>query len=583
MNVRSILQKWSWRTYLLFVPAFAVAILVAFTLRHRDYNETFFIYGTYYVLATMLGTYLLVWLSGADESWSPRVWIRSNVPGIVTTALVSSAVFLAVHPAYRVLADEANLVGVSKNLYANRTANFAVTGKWYFENYWNINQVTDRRPSLYPFLVSLLHTLRGYHPQNGFHTNAVIFILFVFASYRLAKSLGGEIFGVAAAILVATSPNTVVAARSAGFDLMSVFLLLALVQSVHSYAKDPTPRALALVALTMCLLMHVRVESMGLVAVSLVMLAAFRIFRWSHLKGYEFVYSLIPVFLALRYWQTLAKANDQEQPLSAKMFGVHHFITNGRDYLGILKHPFDLDTAHSPLLLALGAVGCALLVFRVVRRARVGALPRADLQLALLVSALVAAEIVLTFAYSAGLPLQPASVRLFIWLDTFLAFVAAWVLTALGGRVGVLREKLREWSAPVLTVLVSAGLFVLHLPVAQEARFINALILTREAAQTWAYFESLGDKRILVLTDRPGLYTIMNYGALDISGATSNKQCLYELSRHLYDNIYLVQELDLESKKPLTGFTSWSDVPLQTVLEFQNTESASVRISRVVP
>ncbi|HXX67147.1 MAG TPA: glycosyltransferase family 39 protein, partial [Polyangiaceae bacterium] len=295
MSLRSIFQKWSLRTYLLFVPTFAVAVLVAFTLRHRAYNETFFVYGAYYVLATMLGTCLIVWLSGPGESWSLRAWTAANLPGLVTTTAVSSAVLIAVPAAYRVLADEANLVGVSKNLYATQTANFAVTGKWYFENYWNLNQTIDRRPPLYPFLVSLLHALRGYHAENGFHTNAIILVLFVFATYRLAKSLGGEVFGVAAAILVATNPNTVVAARSAGFDLLGVFLLLVVVLSFHRYVEQPSPRGLALLALSMCLFMHVRVESMGLVAVSLVMLVALRVVRRAHFNGYGLVYALIPV------------------------------------------------------------------------------------------------------------------------------------------------------------------------------------------------------------------------------------------------------------------------------------------------
>lgn len=582
MSVRSIFQKWSPRTYLLFLPAFAVAILVAFTLRHRTYNETFFVYGAYYVLAALLGSYLIVELSGDRGSWSFRTWIRENRPGLVATTLASSAVLLAVPPAYRVLADEANLVGVSKNLYATQTANFAVTGKWYFENYWNINQTIDRRPPLYPFLVSLLHALRGYHAENGFHTNAIIFALFVFTSYRLAKSLGGEIFGVAAAILVATNPNTVVAARSAGFDLLGVFLLLVVVLKFHRYVEQPSPKGLAVLALSMCLFMHVRVESMGLVAVSLVMLIALRVVRREHFKGYGSVYSLIPVFIALRYWQAVAKAGDAEQPLSPSMFGRGHFVQNIRAYAAILKHPLDITGPHSPVIMILGLGGCVLLVVSIVRGARAQALARPRLQLAWFVAALASAEVVLTFAYSSGQTLQPASARLFIWLDTFLAFLAAWMLTLLAERLGILRETLRERSGAVLTLVACAGMFVLHLPVAQEARFINALILTREAAATWRFFERVGEKRILILSDRPGLYTIMNYGALDISVATTNRQCLYELSRHLYKDVYLVQEMDLDSKKPKAGFEAWSDVKLESDLEFQNTESSYVRIARVI-
>ncbi|HXX69900.1 MAG TPA: hypothetical protein VEK07_22160, partial [Polyangiaceae bacterium] len=275
-------------------------------------------------------------------------------------------------------------------------------------------------------------------------------------------------------------------------------------------------------------------------------------------------------------------AGDTEQPLSPSMFGKGHFAANVRTYAGILRHPLDITGPHSPLLMILGLAGCVLLVARLVRGWRAGVLERPRLQLAWFVAALVSAEFVLTFAYSAGQTLQPASARLFIWLDTFLAFVAAWMLTLVGERLGILRDVLRERSGPVLTVLACAAMFVLHLPVAQEARFINALILTRQAAQTWRFFEQLGDRRILILTDRPGLYTIMDYGALDISVATTNRQCLYELSRHLYRDVYLIQEMDLETKKPKSGFDAWSDVKLESVLEFQNTESVYVRVARVI-
>jgi hypothetical protein len=130
-------------------------------------------------------------------------------------------------------------------------------------------------------------------------------------------------------------------------------------------------------------------------------------------------------------------------------------------------------------------------------------------------------------------------------------------------------------------LLTCFALFAMHVPAASEGRFINTLILTRQAAQTWRYFEKLGNKNILVLSDRPGLFTIMNYGALDISSANSNRSPLLELSRHLYEDVYLVQEVDLNTHQPLPAFDAWPDVPKETVFEFQSTDSASVRIARI--
>ncbi len=575
MTDRSTVRGWSLGA----VSLLATATLVGLTLRHREWNEIFFIHSTYYVLLAMVLVYAGVRLSGYREREPLRAWIKDNIAGIAVTAAVSAVVLVAVPPSFRVLADETNLLGVSKNLYFKHTADFAVTGKWYFENYWPLNEVTDRRPALFSFLVSLLHVVRGYHPENAFHLNAILFVLFVFSSYRLAKCLGGELFGVAAAIAVAVTPNTLVAARSGGFDFLAIFLLLVTIQSFHDYAKEPSPRLLAILSLNLCLFANVRYEGWALLVVSAVMLVALRLVKRTSFRGFGFVYALVPLFLVPRYWQTVAKADDWEQPLSKSLFKISAFFENGRQYLGVMRHPLAFDGPHPPLLMMLAVGGGALLVREVVRAVR----ERNALQvrLALFVAALLGVETVISFTYIWGQPLHPASARLFVWLDTFVAFAAAWFLTAMGRRFAVPLVVLGRRSGAPLTVPACLTLLAMYLPGASEARFINALILTRQAAQTWRFFETLGQKQILILSDRPGLFTVMDYGAVDISLAEENRGLLVELSRHLYRDIYLVQEVDLETKQPLPAFVGWSDVETETVLEFQNSDSQSIRIARV--
>jgi 4-amino-4-deoxy-L-arabinose transferase-like glycosyltransferase len=578
---RSVARRWSVGRLSLFLPPVVAALLLGTTLRHREYNEPFFVGSTYYVLFALLLVYAGVRLSALGETHSLRAWVKENLAGFMVTAMVSAAVFLAVTPAFRVLADEANLVGVSKNLFFRRTANFAVTGKWYFENFWSINEATDRRPALFPFLVSLLHTVRGYHYENAFHLNAIVFVLFVFSSYRLAKSLGGELFGIAAAILVAANPNTLVAVRSAGFDFLSAFLLLVVIQSAHDHLAQPSPRTLATLVLNLCLLAHVRYEGWALAGGAAAVLLLLRQVRRAHLRGFGFVYALVPLFLLPRWWQSVAKANDAEQPLSASLFSVSGFWRNAGDYLRILARPLDVDGPHSPWLLMLGAGGLLLLVFRAVPGLRARELSTRRGRLLALVSVLLGMNAIICFAYGAGKPLHPASSRLFIWLDTLFSFAAAYLLTVVGRRWAVHVAMLRRRSGAPLTILACAALFAVHVPVASEARFVNALTLTRQAAATWRFFERIGEKRILILTDRPGLFTIMDYGALDISLAGTDRSVLLELSRHLYQDIYLVQEIDLETDQPRPDFATWPDVPTETVFEFQNTDTEAVRIARV--
>lgn len=566
------------RRILYVVPTLVVTALILRTARHRELNERYFVGSAFYIIAAMLTIYACVELGGGLKLHQVLRWLKENRWGLAVTIAITTIAVFGIDPAYRVLADEANLIGVSKNLYYQHTANFATTGKFYFENFWQINIATDRRPALYPFLVSLVHVLRGYSASNGFYTNAAIFSLFVLVAYRLAKTWGNELFGITTAFLVAANPNTLVAARSAGFDLLASFMLLVVIKGFVDYSLSQTPRRLAILALQLCMLAHIRYEGWALVIITSAVLLMSRMLRRESFSGYGFVYSVIPVLLLPRYWQSVAKAHDAEQPLSATLFSFRHFVENGADYLGVIARPFEWGGPHSPWLMALGLAGCAVFALRaagrVINRSAEALLFRRQL---LLVVALVSAETVISFSYFWGKSLHPSACRLFIWADTLLAFFAAWLLVTWSN----CWQKATSWHGKTAVALGCSLLFAVHVPAAQEARFTNSLILTRQAAILWRYFEQLHTNNILIMTDRPGLFTIMNYGALDISQGNSDRSPLLELTRHLYQDVYLVQEVDLNTRQPLPGFDVWPDTPKETLLEFQNTDTISVRVARV--
>ena len=197
--------------------------------------------------------------------------------------------------------------------------------------------------------------------------------------------------------------------------------------------------------------------------------------------------------------------------------------------------------------------------------------PVPELQFFAFVAGWMALQLIIVFTYVWGRPLHPASARLVIAIDTFFSFPAAWTLTVLLGRL-----------KPAATTVICAGLFTMYLPVASQYRLLNELTLTREAATTWRFFESLHEKRILVVSDRPGLYTVMDYGAIDFDSARQDPSLLEGLARHLYYDVYLVQQIDLSTGKPFPQFEIWPERTKQTMLEFQNDANATVRISRVV-
>jgi hypothetical protein len=155
-------------------------------------------------------------------------------------------------------------------------------------------------------------------------------------------------------------------------------------------------------------------------------------------------------------------------------------------------------------------------------------------------------------------------------IDTFFSFAAAWVLTQL----------LRSFR-PFVAYLLGAAIFLLALPVASQHRLQNRLTQTRESAATWRFFERLGEKRILIVTDRPSHFTIMNYGAMSFESARRDPYLFTALERRLFQDVYVIQQIRLSSQQPLPKYEIWPERQLDRVFEFQNDADVLVRISRV--
>jgi len=535
-------------------------------------TQQLFVHTTYYLLlATVLcwvGTY-----AHAAGAWRPRAvlaWLRENWPGLLVALSVTIVVGLSVEPALRMLSDEANLVGTSKNLFASKTATFTVSGKYYYESYWDIDVAIDRRPVLFPFLVSLVHTAVGYSYKNAFVLNLLLLPAFLLVAYRLAKSLGGETFGVLAALLVAAHPALLLAVRSAGFDFLATLLSLVVVKCFFDHARAPSPARLAMLWMNLCLLAQVRYESALFMAPVVLLLPLFKLVDRNLLRPYALVYLATPIYLLPRIWQSILRGNVPEQEPGAVTFSLDNFFNNAREYFEPLLSPGQAYPSHSALLIGLGVGGCLIGARWLYRRARAKAWQDPELRFAIFVSAWMLLQAVISFTYVWGRAQYPSAARLLISLDAFFSFGAAWVLTAL----------LRRFR-PFVAVLLAACALALQLPVATQHRSLNRLTQTRESATTWRFFERLGDKRILIVTDRPNHFTIMNYGAMSFDSARRDQYLLTAFARHLFSDIYVIQQLQLSTNQLRPGYEIWPSRQLIPVLEFQNDADVLVRVSRL--
>jgi len=558
------------RFALVLLPMASLALL-AVSVTDVARTQQLFVATTYYFLMALLLCWAGTYAHAVREARRQTLvtWIKQNWPGLVIAFAVTVIVALAVEPALRMLSDEANLVGTSKNLFASKEPTFTVSGKYYYDSYWDVDVAIDRRPTLFPFLVSLVHSAIGYSYRNVFLFNLLILPAFLVVSYRLAKSLGGETFGIVASLLAVAHPATLLAVRSGGFDFFAMFFALLSIKSFRDFAYERSPAKLLLLWLNLCMFAEIRYESALFIVPVLASLVWFRMLSWSTLRPYAIVYAATPAFFLPRIWQSILQGSVPEQDPGTVTFSLDNFVHNGREYFQPILSPTESFPFHSAILIGLGVVGCLQWLRWLFGRVRgAGEAPR--LHFAILVTAWLLLQAIICFTYVWGRAQFPSSARLVIPLDLFFSFAAAWLLTATLARF-------RHF----IPVLLAAAILASQLPVASQHRSFNRLTQTRESATTWSFFERLGEKRILIVTDRPNHFTIMNYGSMSFDSARRDPYLLTAFARHLFYDIYVIQQVKLSTNEPLPGYEIWPTRKLETVLEFQNDADVLVRVSRL--
>lgn len=556
---------------LVMLPA-ALVVLSVISLGDVKTTQQLFVDTTYYLLMAMLLCWAGTYIHTARElRWKTLVaWVNENWPGLVIAVVLTVFAGLAVEPALRMLSDEANLVGTSKNFFTSKSATFTVSGKNYYGSYWDVDVAIDRRPTLFPFLVSLVHAVCGYAYSNVFVFNLLVLPAFVLVSYRLCKSLGGETFGIVASLLVVTHPITLITVRSGAFDFFAAFFALLVQKSLLDYIRDRHPAKLAILWMNLCMFAEIRYESALFIPPVVVLLVLFKMISWSTLRPYAFIYALTPAYLLPRVWQSSLRGNVPEQEPGTITFSVQNFLDNAHEYFKPILSPFQSYPAHSSIVIALGVVGCLIWARWIASRVRASDWKAPQLRFSVFVAAWMLLQVVVLFTYVWGRTQYPSAARLAIAVDSFFSFAAAWTLT----------RALDRWK-PFVAILLAAALVVIQLPIASQHRMMNRLTQTRESATTWRFFERLHEKRILIVTDRPNHFTIMDYGAMSFETAKRDPYLFTAFDRRLFHDVYVIQQIALSTQSPLPGYEIWPDRKLDPVFEFQNDADRLVRISRL--
>jgi hypothetical protein len=219
------------------------------------------LHGAYWVLL-LLVIFFLLNLYRACFFSRFKIWIVKQ--GWVIFLLFGLLLLLILHERFlfKINYDEHVLLSISRSMHFEHIAGWQADGRIFSGSLTTTTFVADKRPVLYPFLLSIVHNVTGYRLINAYILNVILAGFILLGAYRLGWKLGGKSSGLLLASLLAGVPLIAQNATGGGFELLNIMLIIWLAVSVWDYLHNPDQSNITLVGFLSILLANTRYESL---------------------------------------------------------------------------------------------------------------------------------------------------------------------------------------------------------------------------------------------------------------------------------------------------------------------------------
>ena len=296
-----------------------------------DKSELFFLYGDYVYAFISLTFFIWFYLSIKF-----LISNKSEISGFVSShkyALIISAVIVILFfwvspPEYRILADEANLLSTSKSLYENKNVFVSLEEFNILGRKQEISFSLDKRLVLFPYMLHLVHCLKGYSTNNAYILNALASFGCLFLLYFLIQSLWGKYYGYTALLLLASYPLFIRYSMSAGYDVLSLFFELLSFLCFCRFCKDSSTQNTNLLIYTVALFSYTRYECTVMAIV--IMIFALIIQSKKELERLNPVFCIYPLLFVPNAWiMFFANTNTYLQvDKGESVFSLDYLLSN---------------------------------------------------------------------------------------------------------------------------------------------------------------------------------------------------------------------------------------------------------------
>lgn len=537
--------------------------------------------GYWAILATTGWFAWSLWQLARDS----RPWSRMTEPAgwRVPALILGCGLILLVHETYgfKILMDEVMLLGTSMGMHFDKHPLVPVRGHDLQGAFQLIDGQLDKRPLFQPFLVSLLHDLTGYRPENVFALNTGLTFVLLGLVYRAARKLAGGEAGVAACLLLTSLPLLAQNATGGGFELLNLVMIMGTLLLGLRFVERRDPASQLALLLSAVLLAQTRYESiLFLLPVGLLVLWVWWVERRPVLGwGTCFVPLLfLPVALHQKIFSLREGSWElASQPGFDRPFSLTYAPNNFAHWLNFF---FDTtgENSNSLVLSSLGFLAlpfCLLWSAKILARLRQATPVQATCAL---FSVGFAAHTLLLLCYFWGRFDDPVIRRLSLPFNLWLVLAVVIVVAEL------FRQK---WNWRLLMGLTGVGLFSYSLPTMARHDYSMDYYIGRETEWRREFIKAHPEKDYLFIDNDALIWITHLVSGTPVKQALQHKDImLFNFRNRTFSAFYVFQRYDVD---PSTGrlivqkeFDLGPDYQLETYWERRFTPLTVSRISRLV-
>jgi hypothetical protein len=489
---------------------------------------------------------------------------------------------LIVHESFgfKIVMDEVMLAGTSMSMHLNRSVVVPIRGSNIQGAFVIVEGMMDKRQLFFPFLVSILHDITGYRPENAFVLNAILIFIFLGLVNAAGRKLAGRMAGWLGVALFAGLPLLAQNATGGGFELLNIVMILATMLLGARFIERRDEPSFTALCYSAMLLTQVRYES----AIFLVPVVVIIVLVWwregrAILSWPVMVLPLLMIHCALHNrifdlrasaWQMVSK------PGFTKPFSLSYIPNNLVHAMGFFFGK-PTDQPNSYVLSALGCIALFFFVLLAVKRIRSLSL-ETPISAATIIFALgFAAQLGLMMCYFWG-QFDDAIIRR-LSLPTHL-----WMVLAV---LAVLPQFPRPAVVRTLLGIVMLGILAQGVPSMAAHAYNQEYLAGLETAWRRQFIADQPRKDYLIIDNDSILWVAHEVSATTIEAAKQRRADLsFFMRTHTFSNIYVFQRYLIDPDTGKMTLRDGDDLGPDYVLEPVRAERlvtlTQTRISRLV-